>query len=421
VPIPTRPKIRNLEPVVLPDDEQRVAIRDPRGLVEEMLVVSRIVLPALGLMDGTRTLAQIQDGFEQAVGTKLPLETLERIIEALDKTLFLDNERFAEHEAEAVRRFREAGRREAAFAGTQAAYPADPDELRRFLGKFFTAKHGPGQPDPGRRNGLVHGAVVPHIDLQRGGHSYAHVYRRLAESEPADVYVILGTNHHGGGETYTLTRNDFITPLGKVDVDRPLTDAFVAACGERLLADELSHRGEHSVEFQAVFLRYLHDQLHAGGGVPPFTIVPVICGGFHALMRASRRPTDDPHVRAFLDVLRQAVAAGERRVCVLASADLSHVGAKFGHEDPITTRLLRKLEHCDREMLAHLERLDAEGFYDYIVAEEDRRNVCGFTSIYTLLATTSAARAETLRYDQAVEKADDHPHSVVTFTSAVLS
>ena len=417
-----KPKVRAIEPITLPDDGRgRVGLRDPSRKVEHVLSVPQHVIPIISLMDGTRTLPKIQEEFKTQFGCELPLTLLDSVVESLEEALFLESEAFADHEMELNESYRTARMREAAFAGTNGAYPADPAELRPFLRRFFTHELGPGESDSQLRQGRICGAIIPHIDFQRGGHSYAHVYRRLAESEPADTYVILGTNHFGSGGAFTLTRSDFITPLGRVDVDQQLVERLVAAGGEQVLADEFDHKHEHSVEFQAVFLRYLHDSLYgANGSGPSFTIVPILCGGFHELMRTGRRPWDDPQVRAFLDELRRIATGDQPRVCVVASADLAHVGARFGQDGQLTPRLLRKLECCDRDMLRHVQRLDANGFYDFIAREDDRRSVCGFASIFTLLATSPARQAQLLRYDQAIEKEGETPHSVVTFAGMVL-
>ena len=48
--------------------------------------------------------------------------------------------------------------------------------------------------------------------------------------------------------------------------------------------DELTHRTEHSIEFQVVFLQYLL------GGRREFSIVPILVGSFHDLMESGDRP-----------------------------------------------------------------------------------------------------------------------------------
>ncbi len=58
--------------------------------------------------------------------------------------------------------------------------------------------------------------------------------------------------------------------------------------GRDLFDDELTHRTEHSIEFQVVFLQYLL------GGRRDFTIVPILVGSFHDLMERGIDPIAGP-------------------------------------------------------------------------------------------------------------------------------
>ena len=90
-------------------------------------------------------------------------------------------------------------------------------------------------------------------------------------------------------------------------------------------------------------------------------------------------------------------------------------------EPHVTARSLRKLEASDRDTLRAFMEMDADGFFDGLSAELNQRQVCGLASMYTLLATTPARRANLYRYDQAVEQAGEMQHSVVTYASIVLT
>ena len=63
-------------------------------------------------------------------------------------------------------------------------------------------------------------------------------------------------------------------------------------------------------------------------------------------------------------------------------------------------------------MLQFVEKMDDEGFFRFIMAEGDLRNICGLPPIYTLLSVIECERAEIIRYAQA-----HHPQATVTFVS----
>ena len=68
--------------------------------------------------------------------------------------------------------------------------------------------------------------------------------------------------------------------------DVELVDALTKKVAERLgqpradalFKDEYHHRGEHSLEFQAVFLRHALEARSAAAAAPEPRIVPVLCG-----------------------------------------------------------------------------------------------------------------------------------------------
>lgn len=78
----------------------------------------------------------------------------------------------------------------------------------------------------------------------------------LAKALPpdADTFVLFGTSHAPMREPFSLCRKAFDTQLGRMDADKESIDAIAAACDFDPYADQFSHKREHSLEFQAVFL-----------------------------------------------------------------------------------------------------------------------------------------------------------------------
>jgi hypothetical protein len=109
-------------------------------------------------------------------------------------------------------------------------------------------------------------------------------------------------------------------------------------------------------------------------------------------------PIEDARVSEFTSALRKAVADSGKRVCYSAGADLAHVGPRFGDEHPISDGFLKLLESDDRRMLEHVEAVDADGFFENIRADGDRRKICGMPPIYTMLSVMEAREGRLLKY-----------------------
>jgi hypothetical protein len=179
--------------------------------------------------------------------------------------------------------------------------------------------------------------------------------------------------------------------------------------GSRYLDDELAHRGEHSIEFQAVFLRHRTPPGH------PVRIVPVLCGSLHRFVEERRSPAEEQEIETFVAALRGTMARLGGRTLVIASADLAHVGPQFGDTHQITPGQLREVADADREMLGSVEAGDAEAFFRAVARDDDRRRICGLPPIYSLLRLIPGARGRLLRYSQWPD-----PQGTVTFAAVAL-
>jgi AmmeMemoRadiSam system protein B len=339
-------------------------------------------------------------------GQFLYTEKLEEIINQLDEALFLEGERFQEALRQKEESFKKVPFREAMFAGK--SYEGDPERLKVQLEGYFSGLNGPGSLGEKKGTNGLKGVVAPHIDFQRGGFCYAFAHREIWEKNSSHCFVIFGTAHTPMENPFCLTRKDFITPLGTLNVDKELVDAIQSRCPNDLFKYERVHRSEHSIEFQCVFLRYLYPE------PIPLKIVPILSGSFHEAIEQRISPIELEPIRQFIEALKEAVSYLRREVCYIASADLSHMGLQFGDPEGISEYGLRVLSQEDQEMLGYVEKMDGEGFFSLISREKDRRRICGFPAIYSMLKTLEAKEAKLLKYGQAFTP---ETQSVVTFAS----
>ena len=396
------PKIRLVE--AHPVKDNLICLRDPLMFSDKMLLVPPNVLFIITLFDGKHSIVDIQAAYTRQYGDLLFGERVKEIIQQLDASLFLDNERFREAQRKTIREFREAPVRPATHAGS--AYEEEPEKLRAQLLELFGADDRPLVKDTGRLKALM----APHVDIRRGGSCFASSYRELAQASSAHIFVVLGIVHTQTANRFVLTKKDFATPLGLCHTDKGIVESLQARCRTDLFLDEFAHRNEHSIEFQVLFLQYLY------AGIRDFAIVPVLCSSFGALLSENQQPDSDDQIQDFISALRLEIEERGSELCCIAGVDLSHVGQRFGQQVNMTADVLQELERHDREMFASILELDAGAFFRFIQAEQDQKNVCGVSAIYTLLKTTAATSAQLLDYQQAVEQ----DHSVVTFAGAAF-
>lgn len=411
-PIPLRkgveyPKLRNINIFPVQNSGHTLlCLQDPLNISEKTLFLTPPLFFVVSLFDGLHSRLDIQAEYMRRFGELLYTEKLQEIISRLDENLFLEGERFQEALKQKEEEFQRSSIREAVFAGR--SYEADPDRLRDQLVGYFERSDGPGplrekQPEKGLK-----GIIVPHIDFQRGGFCYAHAYREVWEKSSANCFVILGTAHHPMENPFCLTKKDFITPLGTLNVDQELINALQSHYSYNLFQDEIVQRGEHSIEFQCIFLRYLYPE------PLPLRIVPILCGSYQEAIEHHLSPMEIPSIRQFIEALRDATTSYKKEVCFIASADLAHMGLQFGDSQGMHEYGLRVLSREDQEMLRYVEKIDGEGFFSSILEERDRRKICGLPPIYTMLKVLRANEGRLLKYGQAFTQ---ETQSVVTFAS----
>ncbi|NWF94105.1 MAG: AmmeMemoRadiSam system protein B [Syntrophaceae bacterium] len=383
-----------------------ICLQDPQNVSERALFLPPPLYFIVSLFDGEHSVLDIQAAYMRRFGEFLYTEKIQEIIDALDENLFLEGDRFQAALREKEERFEKAAVREAAFAGK--SYEMDPGRLKAQLSSYFAGPEGPGPLEERKGGHGLKGVVAPHIDFQRGGVCYAFAHREIWERSSSSCFVVLGTCHVPMEKPFCLTQKDFMTPLGTLKVDRELVDAIRSRCSEDLFRDERVHRSEHSIEFQCVFLRYLYPDPE------PLRIVPILCGSFHEALERGISPMELRPVREFIEGLKDSLSSIGKEVVLIASADLAHVGHQFGDQEGMTEYGLGVLAQEDQEMLAHAERMDAEGFFQSILKDQDRRRICGFPAIYTMLKVLQAREGKLLRYAQAFTP---ETQSVVSFAS----
>ncbi len=397
------PKLRrvNANPVIQ-NGRPYILLQDPLKLSENSIILPQNVVPLLSLCDGTRDAQSLSAALAIRHGQMIPSTEIERLLNALDEAFLLENERFMKAMGQALYEYRQAPFRKAILAGV--SYPSEKDALRDLL-----QSHLAGSAEHVETTDIL-GLVSPHIDFQRGGQVYAAIWSRVTQAlQEVDLAIIFGTDHFGEGAPLSLTRQHYATPYGILPTAQDLVNTLTKAIGEEsAFAGELYHQSEHSIELAAVWLHHMRQG-------EPCELLPILCGSFERFFTSDSQPEEDPLITKFLAALQEITA--NRRVIVVAAADLSHVGPVFGGH-PIDLLGRARLEAVDQELINRICGSDPQGFFEAIRQVEDRNNVCGLAPIYLTLRLLSPIQGELVAYDRC--PADSQGTSLVSVCGIVL-
>jgi Predicted dioxygenase len=259
--------------------------------------------------------------------------------------------------------------------------------LKDQIDSFFVSADGPGMPSKTSQAKGLKGVIAPHIDIGCGGPCFAWAYKEIAESSDADLFIILGIAHTGTNNLFALTDKTFETPFGSVETDKDFLGALQKKSKTDYFEDEFVHKDEHSIGFQAVFLKYLYQQKKN------FKIIPILCSSFGEADGNSVESGKNSQFEEFASTLKEAIKESGKKICIIASVDLAHVGSRFGDTELQDDAFLDKLRSDDTDMLKYIENLDAEGFNNSIRKDHNSRKICGYPAINTLLNIIDAKKA----------------------------
>ncbi len=397
--LPEYPRLRPLEIMAMRDgDRDILLVNDPLGVMPAPIALRIDALEMLRVLDGTLSTSDIAAEVVRASKDLRAGAYVKEFVAQLDRMLMLDTPRF--HEALRALRdgYHQLEVRQAVLGGL--SYPEDPAELNTFIdGHFAEAERlraEAGRP-AAAADAVPRALLVPHLDPRRAGATIARGYMELGLEQPGPLRVVVyGTGHALLGESVALTRKRFETPLGTIACDTAFVDALADRLGEAAWRGELAHRDEHSIEFQALYLKRRF-------GNRPLTLVPILCGGFHALLDAGQGARDDTTCETLIAAVRDAERSLGGTTVHVAAVDLSHVGRRFGDPE-LDERTLSEVEAKDRVALDAAERGDADGWYQAIAEHEDSTRVCGWGPTYAMLRCAEPGAGRLLRYEQSHEE-----------------
>jgi len=377
-----KPRLRDvsLQSAVI-NGSPMILLKDPEHFSEQTLCIpeNEAMLFILSRLDGEHSIVDIQADFMRRFGTLLMSDQIRSIVNTLSENHFLDDEEFHAYRNSVIESFRESPVRTSLLAGT--SYPADPGEIKNLLDSFIQkARCSVGKEIPGPRE-QPRALIAPHIDFARGGRVYGAIYDEILAEEMPDLFVLLGTVHSPASSLFIPTRKSFETPLGVAETDTDVLHELERCLPpEKLYGEDFVHQGEHSIEFQILWLQHIYSGRR-------ISILPILCSSFQNFIFQRMVPDLDPEFSAFLSGLKSVLEKSGKNLMVIAGADLSHVGSSFG--DPfargVPDAFLEQVRRHDQTLLETIGAGDAHLFFDTIASRNDCYRVCGLPPIYALL------------------------------------
>lgn len=378
---PVPPVRRNLDLIPFQDEDRDfLYIHDSFSYIKDGFALDQKVAPILSLLSGSHSVNQIvkllQGGIQH--------EELLSFVSFLDENLLLES-RYFNHLSEKVENaFEKSSTRASTLAGE--SYPDNKKELADYLTTLFEKG---GQDDRTPRKALY----APHIEIRIGESNYSKAFSSLKELKPKRV-VILATSHYAGiydgrYENYPFigSYKNYQIPGRTFSTDDNFIKKLEEAGNETgFTTQDRAHRLEHSIETHLVMAGHVwkHD----------FSIVPILVGGFDELFY-----TSDGDLANKIDLFVQKLKEldGEDTF-YLISGDLSHIGTKFGDEQP-AAEMRQSVEKFDDKFLEIAGANSPDKMLQLVSKNYDPYRVCGFPPLFTFLKLFPELKGQTISYD----------------------
>ncbi len=378
------PKLRYIEAhPYTHEGRDMMLLRDAEGIMENSLLVPKETLYIISLMDGTRTLRDIQADCMRASGGLVYIEHIEKLVKVMDDNLLLANDNFNNHLSKLKESYENEPVRKPYLAGK--SYPSNRMELLMSLDEIL--KNGTIiKPD-----GQITGILAPHIDYNRGKEVYSITYNHLRSMEKT-LLVIFGTSHHPAEKIWNISIKDFLTPLDTV----PNSQALCSLIRENDLLknyiNEWPHRSEHSIELQLPLMQFvIHNE---------FEILPVLTGSMHEYIESKKDIKNDQELADITGNFKAVLEKYGQPYIIATGADLAHIGEQFGDRYELDFSTLGASKLKDEELLKHISNVDADGFFNTVRQEADRRRICGLAPVYFQLKMLEGNTCRITGYNQ---------------------
>ncbi len=339
------------------EDKPVFLLRDPIGIIEELVVVPQNVFFLLPLMDGKHDLRDLQVEATKRLGEIVPLEEIIKIVEFLDEKGLLWSKNFEEIKNKAYEKWLSLPFRPMAYANH--AYPQSPAEVKFFLEDILKLTEVESKEPPRI-------LIAPHIDLKIGAKAFAESYSRFKIPSGSRV-IILGIGHHLDLPWSVLSKN-LATPFGLVKNDRGGLLYLSNSKKIELFPDHITHKLEHSIEFQVLFLHYLLKD--------EFVVLPFLIGPLITLLDEKNKDLVEKLIEGLVELI-------DEKTYIVLGIDFCHLGPRYGDPFIVSQAQINKVIETDKTIVHLTFNGSSEEFLNK-AKETLPLKICGISALYLL-------------------------------------
>lgn len=249
-------------------------------------------------------------------------------------------------------------------------YPSGKAHLLRMLENFID-RNSPKE--------KIIACVSPHAGYIYSGKTAGLTYSKI---EIPETVIILGPNHTGYGEPYSVSDHDkWSTPLGEIEVDKELVNILVEN-SRYLQKDKIAHVREHSIEVQIPFLQFLRRDVK---------IVAITLMGH----------VDNPAWYEIGETIAEVIKKIKKDCLIVASSDMTHYEPH------------KVAEEKDNYVIEAICNLDEDEVIRRI--EEKEVSMCGYSGVIVSIVASKllgAKKGELVDYTTSAETSRDYSEVV---------
>jgi len=259
-------------------------------------------------------------------------------------------------------------------------YSGDPEKLKEHIEGFLS----------NNKNSNAKIAIVPHAGYVYGGKCMGDAYSELKGD--CDTIILLGPNHANKEPIINFSFQNFLTPLGKTNIDLDLATHILSQSkvfGLNAEENEKAHEKEHSLEVQLPFIQTLF---------PNTKIVPIIFGNlsFEESLKLSR-------------IIYYA--SRNKNIKIIVSSDFSHYGEIYDFI-PFTENIKENLYNLDMEAIKLIIDSESKSFYDYATENTTICSIAGIVIAIELAKLFSCPKIEKTTFLSSADISKDYSTSV---------
>jgi len=240
-----------------------------------------------------------------------------------------------------------------------------PGDCRTQIEQFLKGYKPPEEPE------RAVAGIVPHAGWVFSGALAAKVFKYLSVKAKPDTFILLGAVHTWkprGNSIYY--RGAWMTPLGEVKIDEEVAAGLIEALAGDIVEDPEAHAGEHSLEVQVPFIKFL---------CPEAKIVPIAIPPDENAYITGRR-------------LGEAVSGMKKKIVIVGTTNLTHYGDPYGFTPfGYGQEAKKRMEESDARIIELALRMRAA---DIREEAQKSHNACGPGALAATVAAAKAMGAE---------------------------